>query len=354
VHVGTSNGVLFVRPTFGSALGGTDGNVRFGTLASGNTIIYDAVDGVWKNANLTAGTGITITNAAGSITIAASGGGTGDVVGPASSTDNAVARFDGTTGKLVQNSSFVVNDSGEVTTGVWKGTEITVPYGGTGVSTLTGIVKGNGASAFSAATAGTDYLEPPSGTAILKANSGGALANATAGTDYLAPPSGTALLKANSGGALANATAGTDYVTPTGTETLTNKTLGATTLSGTLSCADQILDRPVLEDYAIQGVAIGNTGATRTIDLETGNFFSATLDQACTFTFSNPAASGDFCGFALALTDGDDYAVTWPASVDWVGGTAPTLTASGLDLLVFVTYDGGTTWLGLVSGTDIK
>ncbi len=69
VHVGTINGVLFVRPTFGSALGGTDGNVRFGTLASGNTIIYDAVDGVWKNANLTDGTGITITEGAGSITI---------------------------------------------------------------------------------------------------------------------------------------------------------------------------------------------------------------------------------------------------------------------------------------------
>jgi hypothetical protein len=69
VHVGTSNGVLFVRPTFGSALGGTDGNVRFGTLASGNTIVYDAVDGVWKNANLTDGTGISITEGAGSITI---------------------------------------------------------------------------------------------------------------------------------------------------------------------------------------------------------------------------------------------------------------------------------------------
>ena len=142
--------------------------------------------------------------------------------------------------------------------------------------------------------------------------------------------------------------------TSTNTQTLTNKTLDATTLSGTLSVADNIVDQPVLQDYAIQGVAIGNTGATRTIDLETGNFFSATLDQACTFTFSNPAASGDFCGFALALTNGDAYTITWPTSVDWVGGTAPTLTASGLDLLVFVTYDGGTTWLGLVSGTDIK
>lgn len=39
----------------------------------------------------------------------------GDVTGPASSTDNAVARFDGTGGKTIQNSSFIVDDSGHVT-----------------------------------------------------------------------------------------------------------------------------------------------------------------------------------------------------------------------------------------------
>ena len=71
------------------------------------------------------------------------------------------------------------------------GSTLTVPYGGTGVTTLTGLVKGNGTSAFTAATAGTDYLAPPSGTSILKANSGGALANATAGTDYVAPGTAT-------------------------------------------------------------------------------------------------------------------------------------------------------------------
>ncbi len=37
--------------------------------------------------------------------------GAGDVVGPASSTDNAVARFDSTTGKLVQNSALIVDDT---------------------------------------------------------------------------------------------------------------------------------------------------------------------------------------------------------------------------------------------------
>jgi hypothetical protein len=62
-----------------------------------------------------------------------------------------------------------------------------VASGGTGATTLTGIIKGSGTSAFSAATAGTDYLAPPSGTSILKGNSGGALANAVAGTDYQAP-----------------------------------------------------------------------------------------------------------------------------------------------------------------------
>lgn len=40
------------------------------------------------------------------------GGGTGDVVGPASATDNAIARFDTTTGKLIQNSAVVVTDAG--------------------------------------------------------------------------------------------------------------------------------------------------------------------------------------------------------------------------------------------------
>lgn len=51
---------------------------------------------------------------------------------------------------------------GTIATGTWQGTDIDVAYGGTGVSTLTGIVKGNGTSAFSAAVAGTDYLDPSS------------------------------------------------------------------------------------------------------------------------------------------------------------------------------------------------
>ena len=39
---------------------------------------------------------------------------------------------------------------------------LAVGNGGTGATTLTGILKGNGTSAFTAATAGTDYLDPSS------------------------------------------------------------------------------------------------------------------------------------------------------------------------------------------------
>lgn len=41
--------------------------------------------------------------------------GTWDVVGPASSTDNAVSRFDGTTGKIIQNSGVIIDDTNNVT-----------------------------------------------------------------------------------------------------------------------------------------------------------------------------------------------------------------------------------------------
>lgn len=46
-------------------------------------------------------------------TITSNGGTVGDVIGPASSTDNAVVRFDTTTGKLIQNSTVIIDDSGQ-------------------------------------------------------------------------------------------------------------------------------------------------------------------------------------------------------------------------------------------------
>jgi len=94
-----STGVTGTLPVANGGTGQTsytDGQLLIGN-STGNTL---------TKATLTQGTGITITNGNGTITIAASGGGgSGDVVGPASSTDNAFARFDSTTGKLLQNST---------------------------------------------------------------------------------------------------------------------------------------------------------------------------------------------------------------------------------------------------------
>ena len=69
----SGGGIIAIRVNPGSQLGGTDSNVQFSTLASGQTLIYNATLGYWQNATLTAGSGISITNGAGSITVAASG-----------------------------------------------------------------------------------------------------------------------------------------------------------------------------------------------------------------------------------------------------------------------------------------
>jgi hypothetical protein len=143
-----------------------------------------------------------------------------------------------------------------------------------------------------------------------------------------------------------------DYLTATSTNTLTNKTLGATTLSGELTGADQIVSAINLKDYGEVTNAIGSTGGgTQDIDLTLGNSVTATVDtSANTFTFSNPTATDELCGFTLILTNGGSQTVTWPASVDWPAATAPTLTAAGVDKLVFETVDGGTTWTGNLAG----
>ena len=62
----------------------------------------------------------------------------GDVIGPAFATDNAVTRYDGATGELIQNSTVLIDDTGNVTAGTWAATDVAVLHGGTGASTTSG------------------------------------------------------------------------------------------------------------------------------------------------------------------------------------------------------------------------
>jgi hypothetical protein len=126
--------------------------------------------------------------------------------------------------------------------------------------------------------------------------------------------------------------------------------------AGLVNHADYQVQRPYFLDIAETVNAIGGTGgSTQDIDLTVGNVVSATVDTSeNTFTFSNPSATGRSCTFLFLVTNGGSQTVNWPASVDWVGGSAPSLTSSGLDILVFTTVDAGTIWFGLVGGLDVK
>jgi hypothetical protein len=236
----------------------------------------------------------------------------------------------------IQKSYIVKNGSGQtVTVEISGGTGVAVPNGSTTVVYADGTDVVTALNYAPALTLGAALPVASGGTGITSFGTGVAT--------FLGTPSS------------ANLAAALTDETGTGLAVFgTNPTLTGVTLAGEAACADNLVTRATLKDYAIEGSAVGSTGATRTFDLSVANFFSATLDQACTFTFSNPPASGDFGTFVLELTNGGAFAITYPASVDFVGGVAPTLTASGVDQLVFTTRDGGTTYFGFVAGLDIK
>lgn len=99
-----------------------------------------------------------------------------------------------------------------------------------------------------------------------------------------------------------------------------------------------------------------NASGTTTLNLANANIFNVTLTGNTTFVFSG-ATNGKACSFSLYRRQDStgSRTVTWPSSVKWSGG-APTLTttASSLDILVFESLDGGTTWYGSLVGADFK
>jgi len=144
----------------------TSANGFAGTVATATTTpaitISTTITGILKGngtaiSAVTIGSGLTFDGT----TLSASGAGSGDVSGPASSTDNAIVRFDGATGKVIQNYTSgapTISDTGAITatqggslTGTWTdlGSVTTIDING---GTIDGTVIG-GASA--AAITGT-------------------------------------------------------------------------------------------------------------------------------------------------------------------------------------------------------
>ena len=139
-----------------------------------------------------------------------------------------------------------------------------------------------------------------------------------------------------------------DYTDLTNTPTIPTDFVSAAsggTFSGNVTVSAEFIADSYNETYGAL------SGTTPTVDCEAGNNFALSTTGNTTFTFSNPPASGTAYGFTLKVTAGGAHTLTWPASVDWPGGTAPDAPASGeTDVYVFYTVDGGTTWYGFTAG----
>ena len=240
------------------------------------------------------------------------GGGSGDVVGPASATDGAVALFDGATGKLLK-------------VGGTLGTAAFTPstnyqaalVSGANIKTINGqAVLGSGDLVVSATGAVTSVAGRDGDVVLTPADVGAEPADAT-------------ILKAAAIG-----------VTVQGYDAATAKRNTANTFTEV-----QSFGKGVQETYS--AVAASN------IDVTAGGVFAKTISGATTFTVSNVPAAGAVASFILELTNPGTNVTFW-AGVKWPGGTAPTLTAAGVDVLGFYTRDGGTTWRGMVLAKDSK
>ncbi len=212
-------------------------------------------------------------------------------------------------------------------------TALSVGQGGTGRSTITGIIKGNGTSAFSTATAGTDYAVPPTGTAsqLLANNGTGGFTNVVVGAG-LAYSGG--VLTATGGGTgggggsvtLVDVSGGTTGLTFSGGPITTSGTL---TMSGTLAVANGGTGRTTLS-----GMLKGN-GTAGVVTAVVGTDYAA----APTGTAAQLLANNGSGGFTNVVVG---------TGLAYSGGTLSSTSSGGT--VTSVQISGGTSGLNFSGG----
>jgi trimeric autotransporter adhesin len=248
------------------------------------------------------------------------GSGTGDVVGPSSATDNAIVRFDSTTGKLVQNSVVTVADTtgdisspGNISLGVGGsvagnieftqgtapslGTTAVTLYAPTSVTSYAIVFPTAAASGIPHYSNSSNIITMTISAISLTADITGTLAvgNGGSGATTL-----TGILKGNGTSAFTSATAGTDYTSPSSTESFTNKTFDAEA-SGNLFT--------IPRKFYLDAAACLGTSAALNWDTPT----SSAPTASCTGTTTTVGAAD----FVDASTTGFIRKVRLPAT--WVG-----------------------------------
>lgn len=133
---------------------------------------------------------------------------------------------------------------------------------------------------------------------------------------------------------LSNIVVPSNVLTDTNTRTVSNKTLTAPAISSpSLSGVSDVLGSMRQSIVAVPALDI---------DCSQGNFFTKSINANSTFTFSNPPSSRAFA-FTLEVNH-TSGTITWPTTVRWPGGTAPSLTTGRVHLFTFVTDDAGANW----------
>jgi hypothetical protein len=137
-----------------------------------------------------------------------------------------------------------------------------------------------------------------------------------------------------------------------GTGAATFAAAGLTTLTGSETLTNKTVEAGTFTNGYTEEVFSSTPTSTITLDLANGSVQIITLGGNITYTFPTPVA-----GKSLTLIQKQDgtgsRTVTWPASVKWPAGTAPTITAtaSRADKFVFTAIDSSS-WLGSVAGQN--
>lgn len=271
--------------------------------------------------------------------------GSGDVVGPASATDNAIARFDSTTGKLIQNSAATIADTtGDITAGKYNTVAIsgssTPTLAVTGTTAVSGTntgdqtsVSGNAGTATALQTARAIYGNNFDGTAALTqviASTYGGTGNGftkftgptTAEKTFTLPNSSETLLY--SGGALGTPSSGT--LTNASGLPLTGLVSDTTTALGLGSinlghASDTTIARVSAGVISVEGVNVVTTSSTDTLTNKT-----LTAPK-----FADLGYIADANGNELIILDTVTSAVNEVTFANAATGNDPNFTASGGD-----------------------
>lgn len=264
------------------------------------------------------------TDGAGNLTLQPDASGTGDVVGPASATDNALARFNTTTGKLIQNSTAILDDSGNI------GGLLTAAIGSTTIRDIVGGVRisSSGDMTLTSATvmnfeSGSTYNFGP-GIVNLLNGSSVRLQNA-AGTHYFD-------MKASP-----SATADTLFIAPVAPPTTANQVLTGNLVGGN-----------TVTSWVTNGAGTGDViGPSSATDNALARFDSTTgkLIQNSVGVLSDAGALSGLTGLVSS-------GITYPTS-DGTSGYVMTTNGAGVLSLQPASGGGSGTVTSLTAGANL-